>query len=83
MPAINALLEYINQTQKIKLEHINEIKIYNINKFMALDIAAAMDTLGIKNADIFGVSQGGMIAQYLAIDRPDLVNKLVLAVTLS
>ena len=41
------------------------------------------DTLKITNADIFGVSQGGMIAQYLAIDRPDLVNQLVLAVTLS
>ena len=50
---------------------------------IASDIAAAMDELGIKNADVFGVSQGGMIAQYLAIDRPDLVKKLVLAVTLS
>jgi len=50
---------------------------------MASDIAAAMDALGIQNADVFGVSQGGMIAQYLAIDRPDLVKKLVLAVTLS
>ena len=50
---------------------------------MASDIAMAMDILDIKNADVFGVSQGGMIAQYLAIDRPDLVNKLVLAVTLS
>ena len=50
---------------------------------MASDIAMAMDALGIKSADVFGVSQGGMIAQYLAIDRPDLVNKLVLAVTLS
>ncbi len=50
---------------------------------MASDIAIAMDILGIKNADVFGVSQGGMIAQYLAIDRPDLVKKLVLAVTLS
>jgi len=50
---------------------------------MASDIAAAMDLLGITNADVFGVSQGGMIAQYLAIDRPDLVKKLVLAVTLS
>lgn len=49
----------------------------------ASDIAIAMDFLGISSADIFGVSQGGMIAQYLAIDRPDLVNKLVLAVTLS
>ena len=50
---------------------------------MATDIATAMDTLGIKNADIFACSQGGMIAQYLAIDRPDLVRKLALAVTLS
>jgi pimeloyl-ACP methyl ester carboxylesterase len=50
---------------------------------MALDIACAMDQLHIKNANVFGVSQGGMIAQYLAIDRPDLVKKLVLAVTLS
>lgn len=50
---------------------------------LAADIAKAMDTLGIAKADIFGVSQGGMIAQFLAIDRPDLVNKLVLAVTLS
>lgn len=50
---------------------------------LASDIAQAMDALGVARADIFGVSQGGMIAQYLAIDRPDLVNKLVLAVTLS
>lgn len=50
---------------------------------MAKDVAAAMDALGLSRADIIGVSQGGMIAQYLAIDRPDLVNKLVLAVTLS
>ena len=50
---------------------------------MAADIASAMDALGLKNADVFGSSQGGMIAQYLAIDRPDLVRRLVLAVTLS
>lgn len=50
---------------------------------LAADVAMAMDALNIKKADIFGVSQGGMIGQYLVIDRPDLVNKLVLAVTLS
>lgn len=50
---------------------------------IASDVAKAMDALGISKADVFGVSQGGMIAQYLVIDRPDLVNKLVLAVTLS
>ena len=49
----------------------------------AKDIAAAMEQLNIKNADVIGVSQGGMIAQYLAIDRPDLIHKLVLAVTIS
>ena len=50
---------------------------------IAEDIAKAMDALSISHADVLGVSQGGMIAQYLAIDRPDLVRKMVLAVTLS
>jgi len=40
VPSINALLEYLTQTQKIKLEHINNIKIYNSSKYMLLDIAA-------------------------------------------
>ena len=48
---------------------------------MARDQKEAMDMLGIKNADIIGVSQGGMIAQHLAIDYPEVVNKLVLVVT--
>ncbi len=38
--AINGLLEYIVQTQKMKLEHINKIQIYNTNKYMSLDINA-------------------------------------------
>lgn len=50
---------------------------------MADDVAAVMDELSIRIADVFGVSQGGMIAQYLAIDYPSLVNKLVLGVTAS
>ena len=50
---------------------------------MAADIAFAMDTLGIESARILGVSLGGMIAQYLAIDFPDKVEKLILTVTLS
>ena len=48
---------------------------------MAKDHAEAMTVLGISKADILGISQGGMIAQYLAIDHPDLVNRLILAVT--
>ena len=50
---------------------------------MAADVAEGMDKLGLKNACILGVSQGGMIAEYLAIDRPDLVEKMVLAVTVA
>lgn len=50
---------------------------------MAKDTSAAMDALGIKSAYIVGVSQGGMIAQYLAIDHPEKVEKLILCVTLS
>ena len=52
-------------------------------KELAHDTASAMDALGLRDAMVLGVSQGGMIAQYLAIDRPDLVRKMVLAVTLS
>ena len=48
---------------------------------MARDQAEAMDILRISKADVFGVSMGGMIAQHLAIDHPEKVNKLILAVT--
>ena len=52
-------------------------------KDLARDLADCMDALGLTNADVIGVSEGGMIAQYLAIERPELVNKLILAVTLA
>lgn len=48
---------------------------------MARDQAKAMDELKITSADVIGVSQGGMIAQWLAIDYPQLVCKLVLVVS--
>ncbi|MCL2859640.1 MAG: DNA mismatch repair protein MutS [Oscillospiraceae bacterium] len=40
IPAINALLDYLNTTQKVKLEHINKIYIYNVTEYMALDVTA-------------------------------------------
>ena len=36
--SINALVEYLNQTQMTSLEHINTIRIYNTSKYMSLDI---------------------------------------------
>lgn len=50
---------------------------------MARDQAAAMAALGIEKADVIGISQGGMIAQYLAIDHPARIGRLILAVTAS
>ncbi len=38
--AINALLKYLEETQKTSLDHINTIKIYNTTRYMALDINA-------------------------------------------
>ena len=38
--SINALIEYIEQTQMTTMEHINKITVYNISKYMSLDINA-------------------------------------------
>lgn len=38
--AINALMAYIEQTQKTSLGHINKITIYRLSRYMALDINA-------------------------------------------
>ena len=48
---------------------------------MADDTAEAMRQLSLSNADILGCSQGGMIAQQMAITYPELVRSLVLAST--
>lgn len=48
---------------------------------MAADTADVMRYLGISEADIFGASQGGMMAMCIAIDNPDLVRKMVLGST--
>ena len=61
----------------------NHLKNGYSTRDMAKDQIEAMKMLGISKADIVGVSQGGMIAQYIAIDNPNVVRKLVLALTLS
>jgi pimeloyl-ACP methyl ester carboxylesterase len=48
---------------------------------MAEDQVRALKSLGIERFSLLGVSQGGMIAQYIAIDHPEMVEKLVIAVS--
>ena len=50
---------------------------------MAEDLNLAMEALGLSAAAVVGVSQGGMITQWLAVNHPDKVDRLVLTVTLS
>jgi len=47
----------------------------------AADAAHVLTALGVTRASVYGTSMGGRIAQELAIARPDLVSRLVLACT--
>ncbi|MBM2575973.1 3-oxoadipate enol-lactonase [Jannaschia sp. Os4] len=53
---------------------------YRMGQLVA-DAEAVMDAAGAKDAVVVGLSIGGMIAQGLAVKRPDLVRGLVLACT--
>ncbi len=67
---------YVLSRRRVLPEHFT-------TRQMAEDLSAAMDALGLTRAAVVGVSQGGMIAQWLALDHPDKVGKLVLVVTLA
>ena len=60
---------------------INELRQGYTTRDMAADVAEAMETLNIDTAYVMGISQGGMIAQWLVVDFPEKVQKLILAVT--
>ena len=48
---------------------------------MATDAVTFIRALGLDTVDLFGFSMGGMIAQLIARDEPQLVRKLILAGT--
>lgn len=60
---------------------INELRQGYTTRDMAADVAGAMEVLNLTSAYVMGISQGGMIAQWLAVDFPERVRKLILAVT--
>ncbi|MEG3586064.1 MAG: alpha/beta hydrolase [Actinomycetota bacterium] len=53
---------------------------YSMNDY-GDDAAALLSTLGVRQANIIGISFGGMVAQHLTHKHPNMVNKLVLACT--
>jgi pimeloyl-ACP methyl ester carboxylesterase len=48
---------------------------------MAQGVAGALDRMVLPQVDVLGWSMGGCVAQQLALDRPRLVRRLVLAAT--
>lgn len=59
----------------------NQLEEEMTTRDMARDQRKAMEMLGLEDAYVMGISQGGMIAQYLAIDYPEGVKKLVIGVS--
>ena len=55
----------------------NAPECYSIEE-MAEDTVAVLRTLGLESFCLFGSSQGGMIAQAIAVNHPEMVEKLVL-----
>ncbi len=48
---------------------------------LASDLSHLLDHLGVRSAAVLGYSQGGAIAQQLALDHPEQCDRLVLACT--
>lgn len=48
---------------------------------MGKDAGAFIQALGLKKIDLLGFSMGGLVAQQIALDHPDLVRRLVLTGT--
>lgn len=55
---------------------------YSIGLF-ANDVVALLDSLGVAQVHLLGISMGGLVAQQLVLDRPQRVKSLVLVNTFS
>jgi 3-oxoadipate enol-lactonase len=48
---------------------------------LVADVVALLDHLNVRRAHVLGTSLGGFVAQELALERPDLVDRLILVCT--
>lgn len=53
---------------------------YTIDTFVA-DVIAVLDSAGVPTAHVYGTSMGGRVAQWMAVDHADRVDRLVLGCT--
>ena len=81
MPMAMAYRMYAKNYKVYLFSRKNRLEENASTKTMADDMAEAMKALGIQKAHVLGISQGGMIAQYLTVNYPESVEKLILAVT--
>ncbi|MBR4676298.1 MAG: alpha/beta fold hydrolase [Victivallales bacterium] len=69
---------FLGEYTIIMFDRVSEPPAHYTVKEMATDTIRAMDALHIRDAYMMGVSAGGMVAQAIAAERPDLVKRLVI-----
>jgi pimeloyl-ACP methyl ester carboxylesterase len=85
IPSMGAIIPKLAQTHQVyALELQGHGRTTDIDRpltyaAMADDVAAFMDAVGLKNADVFGYSMGSVVGLQLAIRHPAKVSKLAAA----
>jgi pimeloyl-ACP methyl ester carboxylesterase len=85
IPSMGAIIPKLAQTHKVyALEFQGHGRTTDIDRpityqNLADDVAAFMDAVGLKKADVFGYSMGAAAGLQLAIRHPEKVNKFVAA----
>ena len=80
------LYRYLAKRYKVYMfsrrNHLSSMNPENVTtRNMASDLAEALDKLMVEHAYVVGISMGGMIAQWLAIDHPEKVERLAIVVS--